>query len=106
MEWATIIPVLWWGLVALLVVVGAWFFRAILAQRAPSNEHWRDQLEIIEHFSQSIFRQNTPEDILWDIASSCIEKLGLEDYDLPQNEDNGVWVQKQPRSHPSIIVRL
>ena len=106
MEWATIIPVLWWGLVALLVVVGAWFFRAILAQRAPSNEHWRDQLEIIEHFSQSIFRQNTPEDILWDIASSCIEKLGLEDCVIYlKDEDNGVWVQKAAYGPKSIDYR-
>ena len=106
MEWATIIPVFWWGLVALLVVVGAWFFRAILAQRAPSNEHWRDQLEIIEHFSQSIFRQNTPEDILWDIASSCIEKLGLEDCVIYlKDEDNGVWVQKAAYGPKSIDYR-
>ena len=88
MEWATIIPLIWWGLVALLVGVAAWFFRTILTHRAPSNEHWRDQLEIIEHFSQSIFRQNTPEDILWDIASSCIEKLGLEDCVIYLKDDD------------------
>ena len=106
MEWATIIPLIWWGLVALLVAVAAWFFRAILTHRAPSNEHWRDQLEIIEHFSQSIFRQNTPEDILWDIASSCIEKLGLEDCVIYlKDDDKKVWVQKAAYGPKSIDYR-
>ena len=106
MEWATIIPLIWWGLVALLVGVAAWFFRTILTHRAPSNEHWRDQLEIIEHFSQSIFRQNTPEDILWDIASSCIEKLGLEDCVIYlKDDDKKVWVQKAAYGPKSIDYR-
>ena len=106
MEWTTIIPVIWWGLVALLIAVAVWFFRTILAQRAPSNEHWRDQIEIIEHFSQSIFRQNTPEDILWDIASSCIEKLGLEDCVIYlKSDEKKVWVQKAAYGPKSIDYR-
>lgn len=106
MEWATIIPLIWWGLVALLIGVAAWFFRTILTHRAPSKAHWRDQLEIIEHFSQSIFRQNTPEDILWDIASSCIEKLGLEDCVIYlKDDDKKVWVQKAAYGPKSIDYR-
>ena len=106
MEWGTIIPLVWWGLVALLIAVAAWFFRAILSQRRPSNEHWRHQLEIVEHFSQSIFRQNTPEDILWDIASSCIEKLGLEDCVIYlKDDDKKVWVQKAAYGPKSIDYR-
>ena len=91
---------------ALLIAVAAWFFRAILSQRRPSNEHWRHQLEIVEHFSQSIFRQNTPEDILWDIASSCIEKLGLEDCVIYlKDDDKKVWVQKAAYGPKSIDYR-
>ena len=106
MEWGTIIPLVWWGLVALLIAVAAWFFRAILSQRRPTNEHWRHQLEIVEHFSQSIFRQNTPEDILWDIASSCIEKLGLEDCVIYlKDDDKKVWVQKAAYGPKSIDYR-
>ena len=106
MEWGTIIPVIWWGLVVLLIVVAAWFFRAIHTQRRPSNEHWRDQLDIIEHFSQSIFRQNSPEDILWDIAASCIEKMGLEDCVIYlKDDDKQVWVQKAAYGPKSIDYR-
>ena len=93
LETATI-PAIWWGLVAVLVAAAFWFFRAVLKHRRPSQEHWREQLEIIEYFSESIFRQNTPEDILWDIASSCIEKIGLEDCVIYlKDEDRNVWVQ-------------
>ena len=48
----------------------------------------------------------TPEDILWDIASSCIEKLGLEDGVIYlKDEDNGVWVQKAAYGPKSIDYR-
>lgn len=106
MEWTTIIPMIWWGLVALLVAVATWFFRAVVLQRRPSNEHWRAQLEIIEHFSQSIFRQNTPEDILWDIASSCIDKIGLEDCVIYlKDAEHKAWVQKAAYGPKSIDYR-
>lgn len=36
-------------------------------------------LEIVRYFSQSILRSNNVDDILWDIASNCIEKLNFED---------------------------
>ena len=97
---------IWWGLVALLVAVATWFFRAVVLQRRPSNEHWRAQLEIIEHFSQSIFRQNTPEDILWDIASSCIDKIGLEDCVIYlKDAEHKAWVQKAAYGPKSIDYR-
>ena len=35
--------------------------------------------ESIIYFSRSLFRQNTEEDILWDIAINCIEHLGFVD---------------------------
>lgn len=53
------------------------------------------QSDIVEYFSKSIFRSNSPEDILWDIASQCIQPLGFEDcviYLL--DEDRQVWLQK------------
>ena len=105
LETATI-PAIWWGLVAVLVAAAFWFFRAVLKHRRPSQEHWREQLEIIEYFSESIFRQNTPEDILWDIASSCIEKIGLEDCVIYlKDEDRNVWVQKAAYGPKSIDYR-
>ena len=78
-----------------LVVVAAWFFGTLYRQRQTSNAHWKEQLDIIEYFSESVFRQNTTEDILWDIASSCIEKIGLEDCVIYlRDSDRKVWVQK------------
>ena len=78
-----------------LVVVAAWFFGTLYRQRQTSNAHWKEQLDIIEYFSESVFRQNTTEDILWDIASSCIEKIGLEDCVIYlRDNDRKVWVQK------------
>ena len=87
--------VVWAGLIALMAVVAIWFFRAIRQHRKVSDSDWQGQLEIIEYFSHSVFRQNTPEDIVWDIAASCIEKLGLEDCVIYlKHEVRPVWVQK------------
>lgn len=36
-------------------------------------------LEIIRYFSKSIFRQNSVDDILWDITSNCIDRLDFVD---------------------------
>ena len=62
---------------AVLVVVAIWFFATLVRQR---EDHQRALARAARHhrvFFESVFRQNTTEDILWDIASSCIEKLGL-----------------------------
>ncbi len=42
-------------------------------------ERLERRLNIITYFSQSIFRRNTVEDVLWDIVSNCINKLDFED---------------------------
>ncbi len=38
-----------------------------------------NRVNIITYFSQSIFRQNTVDDVLWDIVSNCINRLEFED---------------------------
>jgi signal transduction histidine kinase/ActR/RegA family two-component response regulator len=58
-------------------------------------ERLERRLNIITYFSQSIFRRNTVEDVLWDIVSNCINKLDFEDcviYLL--DEKRNVLVQK------------
>lgn len=95
MDNTVLISVIWWGLVVVLVLVAVWFFWTLLRQRRGTIAHFQQQLDIIEYFSQSVFRQNSTEDILWDIASSCIEKMGLEDCVIYlRDDDKGVWVQK------------
>lgn len=85
----------WWAFVLMLGGAAIWFFRLLIQQKRVGNEDWKSQLDIIEYFSQSVFRQNTPEDVLWDIASSCIEKLGLEDCVIYlKDARREVWVQK------------
>ncbi|MGB5706069.1 MAG: response regulator [Arenicellales bacterium] len=42
-------------------------------------ERLERRLNIITYFSQSVFRRNTVEDVLWDIVSNCINRLGFED---------------------------
>jgi signal transduction histidine kinase/CheY-like chemotaxis protein len=52
-------------------------------------------LEIIRYFSKSIFRQNTVDDILWDITSNCIHRLDFVDCVIYLiDEESNVLVQK------------
>lgn len=86
---------LWWVFVVFLASASCWFFIAIGRSRNDGKANLSAQLEIIEYFSKSVFRQNTPDDILWDIASSCIDKLGLEDCVIYlRHPTRDVWVQK------------
>jgi len=57
--------------------------------------HLETHLEIIQYFSKSIFRQNTVDDILWDITSNCIDRLDFIDCVIYlMDEDRNVLVQK------------
>ncbi len=79
----------------MLLVVAIWFFTMILRQKRVSASDLEEQLDIMEYFSKSVFRQNTTEDILWDITSSVIEKLGLEDCVIYLKDPvRNTWVQK------------
>ncbi len=68
--------------------------------RLPGDEQshiqrLENRLNIITYFSQSIFRRNTVDDVLWDIVSNCINRLGFEDcviYLLDENRN--VLIQK------------
>ena len=85
----------WWLFVVLMAGVAVWFFRAIHKHGQVSGSDWKAQLEIIEYFSKSVFRQNTPEDILWDIAQGCIDRLGLEDCVIYLKDPvRDIWIQK------------
>ncbi len=68
--------VFWWVFVLVMGGIAVWFFSMLVRQKRGSQGDLAKQLDIIEHFSKSVFRQNTPEDIVWDIAASCIDHLG------------------------------
>ena len=87
--------VFWWVFVLVMGGIAVWFFSMLVRQKRGSQGDLAKQLDIIEHFSKSVFRQNTPEDIVWDIAASCIEQLGLEDCVIYlKDARRQVWVQK------------
>ena len=71
---------------------------ALRKKRSEAESQLSDmntQLEIIEYFSRSIFRSNSADDILWDIAAQCISRLDFEDcviYMLDDTESH--WIQK------------
>ncbi len=59
-----------------------------LAEKKATNES-------IIYFAQSLFRQNTVDDILWDITSNCIENLGFVDCVIYlKHEQRDTLVQK------------
>jgi len=91
----TFTSLFWWVFVLVLLVVAIWFFSMVLRQKRVTTSDLEEQLDIIEYFSKSVFRQNTTEDILWDITSSVIDKLGLEDCVIYLKDPvRNTWVQK------------
>ena len=51
-------------------------------------------LDIISYFSRSSFDNNSPEDIVWDIAEKCIESLGFNDCVIYlRDNENKCWNQ-------------
>lgn len=74
-----------------------------MKQNLKHYERLERRLNIITYFSQSIFRRNTVEDVLWDIVSNCITKLEFEDcviYLL--DEKRNVLVQKAAYGEKSL----
>ncbi|MBI1268390.1 MAG: response regulator [Cryomorphaceae bacterium] len=85
-----------------------------------SNISKYDQLEthiqLIEYFTQSIYKSNSIEDILWDICNNCIQKLNFVDCvvylvdnatnDLVQRAAFGDKVAVEPKVKDPIRMRI
>ncbi len=74
-----------------------------MKQEAEELMRLQRRLDIITYFSKSIYRQNTVDDVLWDIVSNCINRLGFEDcviYLL--DEKRNVLVQKAAYGNKNI----
>ena len=98
--------VFWWVFVLVMGGIAVWFFSMLVRQKRGSQGDLAKQLDIVEHFSKSVFRQNTPEDIVWDIAASCIEQLGLEDCVIYLKDGRRqVWVQKAAHGPKNVDYR-
>ena len=51
-------------------------------------------LDIISYFSKSLFKENSSEDIVWDIAEKCIDSLGFNDCVIYlKDKPNKIWAQ-------------
>jgi signal transduction histidine kinase len=64
----------WWifsGLM-ILVLAGLVFWISIYRKRIR-------QEKILNHFATSLYNQTTVDDVLWDVARNCVQKLGFED---------------------------
>lgn len=64
------------------IIVSLLYFK-IYAQQNISNEtqlkNARETEAIINYFATSLYRENTVDQILWDIAKNCISKFGFQD---------------------------
>lgn len=66
-------------------------------------ERLERRLNIITYFSQSVFRRNTVDDVLWDIVSNCINRLGFEDCVIYLvDEKRNILVQKAAYGNKNI----
>jgi len=52
---------------------------ADLRQKESEKQQDLEVEQAVNQFSQTLFLQNTVEDVLWDLAKNCISKLGFED---------------------------
>ena len=80
------------------------------------QEQLETHIQLIEYFTQSIYRSNSIEDILWDICNNCIEKLNFVDCvvylvdkksnDLVQRAAFGDKVAVEPALKDPIRIRI
>jgi signal transduction histidine kinase len=80
----------WWVIVAcaLLLAAGISWFVFSLRQKLKGEK-------LLNSFATSLYGQNTVEDIFWDTAKNCVEKLGFADCVIYQKEENAnVLIQK------------
>jgi len=64
---------------AIKVTSFIFFVSCTKMSKKKSKEHNLVALDIISYFSKSLFKENSSEDIVWDIAEKCIESLGFND---------------------------
>lgn len=88
----SVVPPFWrsWWFILLAVILSAfsiWLFIRSLQTKLRVER-------IINAFATSLYGQNTTEDIFWDTAKNCIEKLGFTDCVIYQrNESRNVLLQ-------------
>ena len=65
-----------------------------MSKKKNEEENELVALDIISYFSRSQFSNNSPEEIVWDIAEKCIESLGFNDCVIYlRDDDKKSWEQ-------------
>lgn len=80
----------WWFLALGVLLLGAGVYWLIYSLRQKLKAE-----KLLNSFATSLYGQNTVEDIFWDTARNCIEKMGFADCVIYQKEEGrDVLVQK------------
>lgn len=79
----------WFKALLVVLIMGAiWWFIYSLRRKLAAEK-------LLNSFATSLYGQNTIDDIFWDTARSCVEKLGFTDCVIYQvEEERGVLVQR------------
>ncbi|HEX2629580.1 MAG TPA: triple tyrosine motif-containing protein, partial [Chitinophagaceae bacterium] len=79
----------WFKALLVLLIVGAiWWFIYSLRRKLAAEK-------LLNSFATSLYGQNTIDDIFWDTARNCVEKLNFTDCVIYQvEEERGVLVQR------------
>jgi signal transduction histidine kinase/CheY-like chemotaxis protein len=66
----------------------------VMSKNIKENKSDLVALDIISYFSRSLFKNNSPEEIVWDIAEKCIKTLGFNDCVIYlKNDEKKHWQQ-------------
>lgn len=80
----------WWFVALSLLLSAAVVYRVIFSLRQKLKAE-----KLLNSFATSLYGQNTIDDIFWDTARNCVEKLGFTDCVIYQKDENhDVLVQR------------
>jgi ligand-binding sensor domain-containing protein/putative methionine-R-sulfoxide reductase with GAF domain len=101
----------WWFIAAAIMTLGGSVFWMFEKRNRKISEQ-KDEIEMeqaINYFATSMYQDRTVDDILWEVAKSCIGRLGFEDCVIYLIDDEkAVLVQKAaygPKSPEEHVIR-
>src|SRR5204863_2474487 len=94
----------WWFILLMIVLAGllGWWFYHLYKKRKQKKYIEKT----IDYFANSVYGENSVNEICWDIARNCISQLGLEDcvvylFDEKKNRliQKAAYGPKNPKGH-------
>jgi PAS domain S-box-containing protein len=80
-----------------------------LSDRKQAEEARQRDLEVAEavnEFAHSLFRQRTEEDVLWDLARNCVQRLGFRECAIYMMDDGGSGLSARAAHGPENPIDL